>query len=141
MKAQRHARPATVATRYRREHGVVLIITLIMLVVMSLAGVAVVRSVDATRSVAGNLALRQASIEPANLAVENAAAALFADATKATVTILDPTANLPSTLAALLCPAARRKCSMPSSAGILHGRTGSGVTTQCTPSTMLPLPP
>ena len=70
MKAQRHARAATVATLYRRERGVVLIITLIMLVVMSLAGIAVVRSVDATSAVAGNLALRQASIEPANLAAE-----------------------------------------------------------------------
>jgi len=93
MKAQRHARAATVATLYRRERGVVLIITLIMLVVMSLAGIAVVRSVDATSAVAGNLALRQASIEPANLAVENAAAALFADATKAAVAIPDPTAD------------------------------------------------
>ena len=62
------------------QRGVVLFIALIVMVVMSLAAIALMRSVDTTTAVIGNLAFRQASILPANFAVEDAAAALFADA-------------------------------------------------------------
>jgi hypothetical protein len=58
----------------------VLFVALIVMVAMSLAGVALIRAVDTTTSVTGNLALRQASVLTANWAVEDAAAALFADA-------------------------------------------------------------
>ena len=63
-----------------RQHGVVLFIALIVMVALSLAAIALIRSVDTTTTVIGNLAFRQASILPANMAVEEAAAALFSDA-------------------------------------------------------------
>lgn len=64
----------------RRERGIVLIIALIVMVAMSLAGLALIRSVDTTTTIIGNLGLRQASIPPGNVAVEAAAAALFNNA-------------------------------------------------------------
>jgi type IV pilus assembly protein PilX len=63
-----------------RQHGVVLFVALIVMVALSLAAIALIRSVDTTTTVIGNLAFRQASILPANMAVEEAAAALFVDA-------------------------------------------------------------
>ena len=56
------------------QRGVVLFIALIVMVAMSLAAIALIRSVDTTTTVIGNLAFRQASILPANFAVEDAAA-------------------------------------------------------------------
>jgi len=82
------------------ERGVVLFIALIVMVAMSLAAIALMRSVDTTTAVIGNLAFRQASILPANYAVEDAAAALFTNANEPTatalipdVTVADPTNN------------------------------------------------
>src|SRR5439155_22217389 len=66
-----------------REHGVVLFIALIVMVAMSLAAIALMRSVDTTSSVIGNLSFRQASILPANYGIEDAAAGLFNDASPA----------------------------------------------------------
>jgi hypothetical protein len=66
--------------RISRQRGVVLFIALIVMVAMSLAAIALMRSVDTTTAVIGNLAFRQASILPANFAIEDAAAALFPDA-------------------------------------------------------------
>ncbi len=63
-----------------RQCGVVLFVALIVMVALSLAAIALIRSVDTTTTVIGNLAFRQASILPANMAVEEAAAALFVDA-------------------------------------------------------------
>ena len=63
-----------------RQYGVVLFVALIVMVALSLAAIALIRSVDTTTTVIGNLAFRQASILPANMAVEEAAAALFQDA-------------------------------------------------------------
>lgn len=76
-----------------RQRGVVLFIALIVMVAMSLAAIALIRSVDTTNVLIGNLAFRQSSILPANLAVEQAAAALFADAALTAPTI-DPTTDL-----------------------------------------------
>lgn len=61
----------------RRERGVVLFIALIAMVVLSLAGVALIRAVDTTGSVAGNIAFREASIPAVNLAIEKAVDALY----------------------------------------------------------------
>ena len=69
----RHRRRATP----RRERGVVLFIALIAMVVLSLAGVALIRSIDTTGSVAGNLAFREASVPAVNMAVEEAVQALY----------------------------------------------------------------
>ncbi len=71
--------------RKSRQHGVVLFIALIVMVVMSLAAIALMRSVDTTTAVIGNLAFRQASILPANFGIEDAAAGLFSDANTANV--------------------------------------------------------
>jgi len=71
--ALRHTSPAAM----HRQHGVVLFVALIAMVVMSLAGVALIRSVDTTGSVAGNLAFREASVPAVNMAVEEAVQALY----------------------------------------------------------------
>jgi len=81
----------------QRQHGVVLFIALIVMVALSLAAIALVRSVDTTNAVIGNLSFRMASILPGNLAVEQAAAALFFDADITHVVhIPDKTADLPA---------------------------------------------
>ena len=64
----------------QRQRGVVLFIALIVMVAMSLAAIALIRSVDTTNAIVGNLAFRMASILPANASIEQAAAALFVDA-------------------------------------------------------------
>src|SRR5450755_3514171 len=80
-----------------RQHGVVLFVALIVMVALSLASIALIRSVDTTTTVIGNLAFRQASILPANLAIEEAAAALFQDADVAhTIRIPSRDSNLPA---------------------------------------------
>jgi type IV pilus assembly protein PilX len=68
-----------------RQRGVVLFIALIVMVAMSLAAIALMRSVDTTSAAIGNLAFRQASILPANYGIEDAAAGLFNDANPANV--------------------------------------------------------
>jgi len=70
------------------QRGIVLFIALIVMVALTLAAVALVRSVDTTTTVVGNLGFREASISPTNRAVEEAVAALFE-----TKTIADPTVN------------------------------------------------
>lgn len=72
----------------RHQTGVVLFIALIVMVALSIAGIALLRSVDTSVSVTANLGFRQASIPPTNWAVENAIRALFE-----AETIGDPTKN------------------------------------------------
>jgi Tfp pilus assembly protein PilX len=69
-------RPPIVAHRHR-QRGVVMFVALIVMVAMALAALALIRSVDTTTSVVGNLGFRQASILPANAAVEEVVAAMF----------------------------------------------------------------
>jgi type IV pilus assembly protein PilX len=66
-RARAHSYPARLP---RRQRGVVLFIALIMLVAMTLAGIAMVRSVDTTLGIAGNLAFRQTTIQSADPAVK-----------------------------------------------------------------------
>lgn len=62
-----------VRTRARRaQQGVILFIALIVLVAMSLAGIALMRSVDTNVLIAGNLAFRQANTMYADIGVEAA---------------------------------------------------------------------
>ena len=61
----------------RRQSGVVLFIALIVMVAMSIAGIALIRSVDTGLSVTANLGFRQASIPPSTWAVENAISSMF----------------------------------------------------------------
>jgi hypothetical protein len=77
------ARCAPIGDSHQR--GVVLFIALIVMVAMSLAAIALMRSVDTTSAVIGNLAFRQASILPANYGIEDAAAGLFNDANPANI--------------------------------------------------------
>jgi type IV pilus assembly protein PilX len=60
-----------------RQGGIALIVALIVMVALGLAAVALIRSIDTTTSVVGNLGFRQASIHPTHRAVEAAVAALF----------------------------------------------------------------
>ena len=89
--------PASYTTPSRRQNGVVLFVALIVMVAMSLAAIALIRSVDTTNAVVGNLAFRLASILPANASIEQAASGLFSDADIATVThIVDKNNNFPA---------------------------------------------
>lgn len=59
-----------------KQQGVVLFIALIALVVMTLAGIALVRSVDTGNVIAGNFAFKQASVQAGDVGVELAFTAL-----------------------------------------------------------------
>ena len=65
----------------RAQSGIVLIIALIILIAMTLAGVAMIRSVDLTNIIAGNLAFKQAATHSGDTGVETAFA--FLDANRA----------------------------------------------------------
>lgn len=56
----------------RREKGVVLMISLIILVVMTIGAVSLMRTVDTTNLVAGNLAFQQAATRSAEAGIEDA---------------------------------------------------------------------
>lgn len=56
----------------RGQRGVVLFIALIVLVAMTLAGVALVRSVDTGTVIAGNFAFKQAALQATNAGIEAA---------------------------------------------------------------------
>lgn len=76
-------RPDTYAVHRRpraRQRGVVLVIALIVLVAMMLAGIALVRSVDTTNVIAGNLAFQQAATHSGDSGIEAAIACLAANA-------------------------------------------------------------
>lgn len=60
--------PATLPSRAR---GAVLFIALIVLVAMTLAGIAIMRSVDTTTLIAGNLAFKQGTIQSSDNGVES----------------------------------------------------------------------
>jgi Tfp pilus assembly protein PilX len=55
-----------------RQRGAVLFIALIVLVAMTLAGIAIMRSVDTATLIAGNLAFKQATIQAADNGIEQA---------------------------------------------------------------------
>ena len=59
-------KPASGAAPRSRQRGTMLIIALIVLVAMTLAGLAAMRSVDTATILAGNIALRQASLNAAD---------------------------------------------------------------------------
>lgn len=75
----------------RRQAGVVLVIALIVLVAMTLAGIALVRSVDITTQIAGNLAFRQSGTQAADAGIEVARKWLLT--TSADVTQAGPTGS------------------------------------------------
>lgn len=72
MKPALHTPAATPLPAARRQKGVSLAITLVALVIMSLAGLALIRSVDTATLVAGNYAFKGASQNIADVAAEGA---------------------------------------------------------------------
>jgi len=65
-------RRASLPSLPRRQRGVVLFISLIVLVAMALAGIAMIRSVDTSLGIAGNIAFRQASLQAAERGMSTA---------------------------------------------------------------------
>jgi len=65
---------------FYRQQGVVLFIALIVLVAMTLAAIALVRSVDTVNQIAGNLAFKQGATHSGDAAVETARTWLVAQA-------------------------------------------------------------
>jgi len=57
-----------------RQQGVVLMVALIVLVAMTLAGIALMRSVDTTTLIAGNLGFQQSAMHSGDIGTENAIA-------------------------------------------------------------------
>jgi len=70
---------------HHRQQGVVLILALIVLVAMTLAGIALVRSVDTTNIIAGNLAFKQAATHSGDAGTEAAITWLEANNTGTTL--------------------------------------------------------
>lgn len=69
------SRSVCVSTRFpARQRGVVLLVALIVLVAMTLAGVALVRSVDTANVIAGNMAFQQSAINAGERGTEAAIA-------------------------------------------------------------------
>lgn len=56
----------------RRQQGIVLLMALVMLVALTLAGIALVRSVYTANIIAGNLAFQQAAVHAADAGIEDA---------------------------------------------------------------------
>jgi type IV pilus assembly protein PilX len=82
---------AACGPRVSRQHGVVLFIALLVMVALSLAGIALIRSADTATIVAGNLAFKQSSAAAVDRSIENAVQALFNPAAPSTPAIADKT--------------------------------------------------
>lgn len=61
---------------HRRQHGVILVITLVALVVLMIASTALMRTVDTATLISGNLAFKQSATASGDTGVQNAIAAL-----------------------------------------------------------------
>ena len=59
-----------------KQRGVTLLIALIALIAMTLAGIALIRSLDTSNVIAGNLAFRQAALQASDKGIESAFLAL-----------------------------------------------------------------
>jgi type IV pilus assembly protein PilX len=70
-------RSRVAGARVERERGVVLFIALLVMVALSLAGIALIRSADTATIIAGNLAFKQAAAAAVDRSVEQAVQALF----------------------------------------------------------------
>lgn len=70
------SRMPTRARPRRAQRGVVLLVALIVLVIMTLAGIALMRSVSTSSVIAGNLAFQQSATHSADIGVESAISAL-----------------------------------------------------------------
>ena len=78
--------------KQRRERGVVLFIALLVMVALSLAAIALIRSADTATIVAGNLAFKQSAAAAVDRSIEQAVQALF-DPASSNPVIADKTVN------------------------------------------------
>ena len=95
----RSQHPHARLSRRGSERGVVLFIALLVMVALSLAGIALIRSADTATIVAGNLAFKQAAASAVDRSIEQAIDALFnpvADPALSSPVIVDKTSNLPA---------------------------------------------
>jgi hypothetical protein len=69
----------------KQQRGIVMFVALVSMVILSLAGIGLVRSVDTGSAVAGNIAFRQASVVAVNRAIEESVDALYKSATINTI--------------------------------------------------------
>ena len=74
-------KPRTERVRIVKQRGVVLFFTLIAMLAMMLAAVALIRSVDTSTLIAGNLAFKQAATTSGDAGIENAIVSLTATQT------------------------------------------------------------
>jgi len=81
------------------QRGIVLIVALVVLVALTIAGIAMVRSVDTATLVSGNLAFQQAATHSADIGVEEALAMLEGKATEKSLDTSDATWGYSATLA------------------------------------------
>jgi type IV pilus assembly protein PilX len=79
------------AAMHKRQSGIVLIMVLIVLVAMTLAAIAMVRSVDTTNLIAGNLAFQQAATHSGDSGVETASTWLASNMVGVALENDDPT--------------------------------------------------
>jgi type IV pilus assembly protein PilX len=94
--AMRRARP----TLPRRQGGAILFIALIVLVAMTLAGIAMIRSVDTALGIAGNMAFKQASIQGTDRGVNAGFNWLIANSSGTTLQTSNPAVGYYSSRAA-----------------------------------------
>lgn len=81
----------------KKQHGVGLIIALIALISMTLAGLAIIRSVDTSNLISGNLSFRQATLHATDVGVETALTSLD------TIVATSLDANYPASCAVGAC--------------------------------------
>lgn len=78
-------------TRPRKQSGIVLIVALIVLIAMTIAAIALIRSTDLTNIIAGNLAFKQGATHSGDIGVE--AAFTFLDTNRTGVLLHSDVAN------------------------------------------------
>lgn len=98
-------RPMNRLSGRRPQQGLVLVIALIVLVLVSLGGVALMRSVDTATLVAGNLAFQQAATRASDTGVERAIAVLQQKASDGSLDSNDTTNGYLATMRSTDSPA------------------------------------
>lgn len=85
-------------SRQAAQRGVVLLVALVVLVAISIAGIAMIRSVDTATLVAGNLAFQQAATHAADKGIESAVTMLREKATSGALNTNDGSNGYVATL-------------------------------------------
>jgi Tfp pilus assembly protein PilX len=98
-------RPAPARTSRTAQQGVVLLVALIVLVAITVAGIAMMRSVDTATLVTGNLAFEEVATHAADQGVEAAMTMLAGKRTDATLDSNDVAAGYSATLRSTDSPA------------------------------------